>query len=232
MWLAAAIALAGACGDDGHPPAAPDYDGGRVSPPPGSRTGRDGGPDGGPDAGDAGAALDAGVIDCVHVPSGDEANALTVEQPGATEPFVLESAYVMWNDLDCEDPRLLIGLTDGSCLPGVGQQLLFAVDRDAVGASVVVGANVLSLEPTPLRVQFSRPSATSRDVRDVFGTCAAGTEGTIDFVAVGTETGASETASFEAVQLAPCTEPLDQPSVTVTGSFDLTLPVAFEAVCP
>ena len=181
--MLALVLLALGCGDDDMAPFAPDHDGGRVTEPPGS-TRRDAGTDGA--VPDGAVPTDAGVAFCVPIAADDEDTFLEVVQVGATEPFVLRNAYVRWNDVVCDPARLLIGLTDGACLPGVGQQLLLTIDADAIGSSVVIGDNVLSMDTT-LRVQFSRPAADAPDEREVFGTCAAGTDGVVSISALGVD---------------------------------------------
>lgn len=232
MWVSL-LALAGGCTDDGHPPAAPPADGSvRGTPPP--STGRD---DAGLDAGTDGdgGGLDAGVVGCTVADPSDTGNRLEVTQVGTAEPFELERVWVMWDDTDCDDPHLLVGLTNGGfCAPGVEQQLLFSLAEDAVPGSVSPGTPyVLSADASPpLSVRFTRPSVLDPDRRDVFGTCSSLTDGSIEFSAVGTEDGADLTATFSAVQLAPCTAGLEGTSVTVSGAFDVVVPVALEAVCP
>lgn len=224
--VAALLSLAAGCGDESHAPSAPPSDGAvRGTEPPGAGR-RDSGVDGGRT--DGGGLGDAGVASCEIIDPDDPSNFLQVTQGGVDTGFELERAFVQWNG-DCEAPRLLIGLTDGACDPGEGEQLLLSIDPEEVGVTVVVGENVLSSEPTPLGVRFSRP--LSADARELFGTCSGASEGFVSFVAVGTETDAREAARFENVLLGNCGDPESAP-VSVTGAFDLGLPVALAGVCP
>ena len=227
----ALLALGLGCGDDEKAPYAPDHDGGYVGRGPIGSGRSDAGTDGSvPD----GSTVDAGLITCLAIEPGDETNSLLVTQVGYPDPFVLRNAFIRWNDVVCDPARLLIGLTDGACLPGVGQQLLVTVDRDAVGASVVEGDNVLSTDAT-LRVQFSRPVADSPNEREVFGTCSVATDGVLTFEDLGVDAGDRERALFSDLQLAQCVEPGAETTfepVAVTGAFDLLLPSAHADVCP
>ncbi len=189
----------------------------------------DGGPrDGAPDAPAGG---DAGPLrGCGELSPSDPDNQLTVFQPGEVPAFVLDVAYIRWNELDCGHPTLLIGLTDGSCEPGHGQQLLLAVSEEAIGGTVTEGDFVLTSDPTPLRLTFSRPDPTMPADREVFGTCGE-VLGTLSFESVGADAGSLWQASFTGVELGSCETPED-PSVLVEGRFALTLPHAFAEVCP
>lgn len=228
--LAALLAAAG-CGEERmRPPPAPNPDGStrdaRVSPPPSS-----GGDGGMRDAGIDGAVpADGGMRGCTAIAAGDPDNALTVIQPGEVPPFGLEAAFIRWDDGNCDDPKLLIALTDGACEPGHGQQLLFAVQRDAIGGTVTAGEFILQPEPTPVKLTFSRPTPGAREERQVFGTCGD-VLGSVTFDSVGDEAGAVWDALFSGVELAPCPDGIG-PATTVDGRFRLELREDFTTACP
>ena len=201
---------------------------------------RDVGPGGGPigtrrDGGSGDDAAtptgDGGTLECAAVDPGDPNNVLSVFDDGVAAPFELTAAYIEWNAADCAAPTLFIGLSDGACEPGIGQQLLFAIDRDAIDASVTTGDFILEPEPSPLRLTFSRPITTAPDMREVYGTCASSVLGRITFELVGGVAGTTWLAHFNGVELPSC-DPARVDSVIVEGSFALELQEDFAEACP
>lgn len=225
----ACLLLAAACGDERvAAPPAPLRDGSTrdvqlIPDPPTGRT------DGGQPID---ATLDDGglIVGCEDIAPEDPNTQLTVLDEGAATPFALSRAFIRWGD-DCESPVLLVGLTDGSCLPGVGRQLLFAVDRDAIAAEVVEGDFVLRPDPTPLRVTFSRPVSSAPEMREVYGTCSPDVLGTITFESIGSAADSAWIARFSTVELGHC-DPARTDAVLLEGSFSLVLRESFESVCP
>lgn len=234
MWLARALLasalLVGCAEEETRAPFAPVADGSirdaMVTGNPGSGRG-DAGETGGDDAG---MDPDAGLVGCFAIPPADPTTNLTVFQGSDRPPFELEAAFIRWNDHDCEDPTLLIGLTDGACEPGQGQQLLFAASREAIGGVITEGDYTLTSAPTSLHVTFSRPVPGSPAEREVFGTCGE-VVGTITFESVGIAEGTIWQARFDSVELGPCTL-TSGAAVSVEGAFRLTLEQAFEEACP
>lgn len=234
MWLRggglALTLLLGCAEDPTRAPFAPVSDGSArdvmIMGNPGSGSG-DAGETGG---GDAGVDHDAGLVSCFAIPPADATTHLTVFQGSDRPPFELDAAFIRWDEHDCADPTLLIGLTDGACEPGQGQQLLFAVSREAIGGVVTEGDYTLTSEPTSLRATFSRPVPGAPAEREVFGTCGE-VIGTVTFESVGTAPGTIWDARFTEVELGPCTL-TSGAAVSVDGAFRLTLEQAFEEACP
>ena len=215
-------------------PFAPGPDGSTrdVGPRPGPVGTRDAG-SGGSDGGDAGVTTgDGGLVEtCVAIDPGDPNTRLTVIDDGLSPPFELAAAYMGWDELSCATPTLFIGLTDGACVPGVGEQLLFAIDRDAIDATVTTGEYILEPDPAPLRLTFSRPIAAAPEMREVFGTCASGVLGRITFEALGSSVGSTWIANFNGVELPSC-DPARVDSVIVEGSLEIELQEDLAEVCP
>ena len=227
--LSAALVLvlcAGCEEDETRAPFAPNPDGST----------RDARPGPGPSGGRDGSTSDGSTSDggpaptgCTDVAPADPDNELTVLP--ADPPFTLSAAYIRWLHEDCGNPTLLIGLTDGACEPGIGQQLLFAIERDAIGAAVTEGDFFLQPEPTPMRVTFSRPVAGAPEMRDVYGTCSPDVLGTITFESVAGAAGETWVARWAGVELGNCNlEAVD--TALLDGRLELTLPEDFETACP
>jgi hypothetical protein len=233
LWLSIAIGLVG-CEAKTHSPLPPAPDA-RITdssvflPRPDGRVG-DGGADTGMDAAtdartDVGdATTDAALpLGCVVAGVGTE-TTVDIVAGGVTYPFTLNRAFATWDPARClTEPAVIVGLTEGSCRPSVGDQLVFSIERDAVGTFVTVGSNAIFTEPDDvgLRVRF-RTAGTGE-----WGTCAE-SFGTIDFSSLDTVVGSRLTASYD-LTLGDCRGSADP--VVVTGTFDLPLEISFESVC-
>jgi len=234
-WLSlvpcAVLALAGCGPAKDRAPPAPGLDGsfgeGGVRPPPVGR--RDGGPrdgattDGSTDGGEP-------PPGCTVLEPADVSNDFTVTVDSTTLDFPSAAAYAVWDDLDCDNPALLLGITDGACGFGLGRQLVFVLARDSIGTSVITGDNVLFTAPadTELSVGYYVPAVAGDP--NIWGTCA-GASGTVRFDSLGTLPMDRIRGSFF-MNLTDCTLPLDQPAMVFEGVFDMTLADAFADVCP
>jgi len=175
--------------------------------------------DGGPAAG------------CIPVGDGPvEPNWINVFVDGSPQPFPVASAFATWDTEACERPTLILGLSDGSCIPGFGQQLLILLARDDIGTSIYPGENILEAEPfdDAMRVRYFVPGGAAE--RDAWGSCT-GAAGTVTFSDIDDTEGAAVRGTFS-MALTDCVDPRDAPPATVSGAFDLTVPVAFETACP
>ena len=231
--LLLAVPILAGCDEKVRAPAVPDVDGstGMVVPPPLMR--RDGG------SHDAGTAPDGSAADgsvgmpdwCVAVAGPSDPNSATVLSAGEPVAFPVMAAFTTWDSARCLDPTLLVGLTTGTCVPANGEQLLFAIDRAAIEGMVVrVGTNIVDPETgfdDPITVRFYAPRTGG--AVDEWGTCA-GSSGTITFEDVGAVVGERILGSYS-LTLTDCREPIDQPPIDVSGTFDVTIAIPFEDVC-
>lgn len=156
---------------------------------------------------------------CVAVELRDPFNFVDVSFDGTTFPFTPRAALGRITTNDRGEPILLVALTEGACELGVGNELLFEIDRAAVGRDVVVGDNVIGPEPSPLRVRFNNLSDPG--VPEIFGTCSDAS-GAIGFGQIGSEEGALVRATFPEIRLGSCIEPFDG-TATFGGGFNVPL---------
>jgi hypothetical protein len=114
-------------------------------------------------------------------------------------------------------------LSEAGCAPGTPPQLLFFIDRDAIGRTLMTG-------PYDIEAALLDESMTVRfdDVLLDWATCT-GTSGTIDFASIGSEPGDTLEAIFN-LRLTDCA--LREPPIDVEGRFLVTLASAYEDVCP
>jgi hypothetical protein len=183
------------------------------------------------DASDAGGDADAGLpVGCFAAGEGTGTD-VTISSEGSAIPFTVNRAFATWDPAFCITlPRtIIIGLTDGSCTPSVGDQLIFALAEDRIGTSIVIGDNFVSETSgdTGLGVRFRTVGAGGTG--ELWGACT-GSSGTVTFTNLGSGVGDQLTATYD-MTLTDCTEPFDSPPLSVSGSFDLPLEISFETAC-
>ncbi|MBW2463820.1 MAG: hypothetical protein JRH11_19375 [Deltaproteobacteria bacterium] len=234
--VAGVVVLAG-CGDPERPPLAPSPDGstdGQVIDPP-LRDGsvRDSAMDADIGDGSVDAAVDGDSdtpdvslpLGCFFAGAGTGTDAV-VDLGGEEVPFGVNRSYATWDGARCDAPTLVVGLTTGTCVPSVGERLVFSIRRDAIGTNIFLGANTIIAEPDDggLTVRFIL-------VDEQWGTClGSAAAGTVDFTSLDSLPGSRLTATYS-LTLGDCRVPLASAPVEVTGSFDVPLEVAFETVC-
>lgn len=166
-----------------------------------------------------------GVVDgdqrplCVAVELRDPFNFVDVGFDGTPFPFTPRAALGRITTNDLGEPILLVALTEGACELGVGDELLFEIDRAAVGRDVFVGDNVIGPEPAPLRVRFNNLSDPG--VPEIFGTCSDAS-GAIGFGQIGSEEGALVRATFPEIRLGSCVASFGG-TATFGGAFNVPL---------
>ncbi|MEM9194095.1 MAG: hypothetical protein AAGF12_33280 [Myxococcota bacterium] len=205
------------------PPPPPGGEGGTQLPPPGGGR-RDASMDAAADAD----ATDSGLPPGCEVVGPARANVLDIrDATGAAVGSPITRAYAAWLDGEgCEDPRLAIGLSQGTCDPDVDDnQLVFRIDRDELGdltAPYTVEEPVPG-DPVEVRLFLRRTGPT-----ESFGNCA-GSSGLLTFGETGRNAGDPQSASFE-MTLSDCTDGFEQ--LSVIGSFEVTLRESFGDACP
>lgn len=228
----AILVLAG-CPDMVRAPPPPGLEGGigdgAIIPPPPRR---DGGPgtDGGPartDGGGEDASVDGGrPPGCIPVEGPTDPNraAITLED-GSEFPFAVRSAFATWRCFVAAEPVLLVGLTDGTCTPTSGEQLVFALDKTLMVAPYEVVPETGSSDLITAR--FYAPRAGSPG-SDEWGTCAGAT-GTLELAEFGLVPGTVLTGSYD-LTLTDC-QGTSLPPVRVMGSFAVPLDFGEDAIC-
>ncbi|RLB52989.1 MAG: hypothetical protein DRJ42_13200 [Deltaproteobacteria bacterium] len=149
-----------------------------------------------------------------------------VELGGEGVPFGVHRSYATWDGARCDVPTLVVGLTTGSCVPSVGERLVFSIRRDAIGTNLFLGPNTIVAEPddSGLTVRFTI-------VDEQWGTClGSAAAGTVDFSSLDSLPGSRLTATYT-LTLGDCREPFASAPVEVTGSFDVPFEVAFDTIC-
>ena len=226
--LALVLATAtGACGNDDPAPFAPAADGGTfertsagTQPTTGGSPGAGGGLANQDGSGPVADDLPAG---CIAVEPDDIRARVRITRSGAVVPFPVSRAQARLTTNALGEDMILVSLTDGSCERGVGRQLDFEMDADAIGDGVLLGDNEVRRDPSPLRIRFN-DFRTDPEVPEVFGTCSAeDVAGNVRFDALSPEEGALTRATFTGIRLGPCTAASDPRPLTFDGSFELDL---------
>jgi hypothetical protein len=228
------LASSGCQPDKVRPPSAPDLDGGRtmVMPPPRPRT--DGSAPG-PDAGDAD-VMDGATVDASRPPgcvasdgSPEDPNRAEVTLGGVARAFPVTAAFAGFDAARCETPTLLVALTDGACAVARGQQLVFHIARDEIGATVAPGIVVLEAAPFDDAISVRYTALAPGGAVETRGSCAA-SFGSMTFEDVG-ELGGNRVAATFDITLTDCAVPQVLAPVRITGAFDLIVPSSFGDVC-
>ena len=155
------------------------------------------------------------------VTNGDVANNASLASVAGGIDLAVTRVYATWDPATCADPTLVIGLTDGACLLGVGNRLLFALQRDAVGALIRIGGNPIGPQLSSamsMRLVLAPPGG---GFASTWGDCL-GAFGDISFEDLGTDPGNRIKATFQ-LTLADCDLPAVDPVVVATGAFDIVL---------
>lgn len=145
--------------------------------------------------------------------------------------FVPNRGFAHWTG-SCGDATLEIGLSEGRCPNGSGQELIIEIDADALtdGTLFIPGGNQLARErpDLPIRVRYNRPSALFPN--GTWGTCQ-GVFGELIVESLGVARDSRLRADF-GLTLAACDTATSPNTLAVTGSFDLILARGLRDLCP
>jgi len=149
---------------------------------------------------------------------------------GEAFPFAITRSFATWDPARClTSPTVIVGLTEGSCTPSIGDQLIFSLRESAILNTIQLGTNTLFVEPDDVGLTVRFRSTGAGGGADEWGTCA-GASGTVDFTDLGSVVGSRLTATYDMI-LTDCRPPFDSAPIAVSGAFDLTLDVSLETIC-
>jgi hypothetical protein len=216
---AALVLVLAGCDADMRPPPPPGPDGATIGPGPMPMR-RDGGGIGfDATVSDADTDIDGGFPPgCIA--AGSRNNA-TLVLDGAEYRFEPTTAFVSWGTGSrCAVPTLVIGLSERGCAPGLAPELLFLIEREEIGVTVVMGANDVEFAGEGLSVVFD---GESNDWQTCFGAT-----GQIDFDVLGSEPGERIEASFD-LTLVDC-KARESP-LMVRGDVAVTIETSYDDAC-
>jgi len=184
------------------------------------------------DGGGDDASVDGGrPLGCIPVEEGDRNEATVTLDDGSTFPFAVRSAFATWRCDVTEEPDLLVGLTDGTCIPASGEQLVFAFDLSSID-TIFSSLGSFDVGPEtgvddPLTVRFYTPREGSPGA-DEWGTCA-GAAGMVELEEIGVARGTSIRGTYD-LTLTDC-QGTSLPPVRVMGGFSVPLEFDRDAIC-
>lgn len=221
--LASLLALSACEESIVRPPPPPDPDGAVIRPPP---------PPPRRDAGvlefdaarpDASTGRDAEVSGGGCVRAGPLNDAMVTRDDGTEYPFEPTDVFVTWANMFCDDPTLVVGLSEAGCVAGAGPELLFLIREDAIDTRLITGEIDLGAATVDgdLRVLF-RAGVSSWEA-------CPGSAGVLTIESLGTLRGERLNMAFD-LTLTDCSA--TEPPVQVDGRFSIVLDTALEEVCP
>jgi hypothetical protein len=226
LAMGAGLALPGCQDEEAAPPGGGP--GGGTGFPIASDAGTDAAADAGADGstGPSDAGLPPGCVPVEDPASGANRatiTATTMESPPSFEPT---RAYARWNPAECDlppqDRRVLVGLTEGECRPGLGKRLVFQLQADQIGTGLAPGSVDVSFNQF-LNVVFTVPATSA------LWSNTSDSSGSVNFEELGDTAGDPLRGTFN-MQLVPSAGGADG-RINVRGAFDVTLRRDFEEVC-
>jgi hypothetical protein len=187
------------------------------------------GSDAGRDDDDAGAPS-ADARHCVRVNPTDAMNEdLPFDQraSGISEPsdFVVTRQVARWSG-SCDNPKLLIKLSEGICPNGNGHELVLTLAKQAFDdGALSIGENILQTEPdeTRVRARYTRPKDVNTSTPErTWGTCK-GSTGQLALPDLPNFQRASELSARFIFNLSSCTSEAQEPQ-PVIGAFNVEVP--------
>lgn len=145
------------------------------------------------------------------------------------DDFTVTRVETTWGE-DCATPTIRLLMSTGRCSQPGDHVLEIAMEADAIDRrDLVVGQNVVQPAPADrgLQVRYTRPSG--RSPSGTWGNCE-GADGSVDFIALGTDARDDLQAQFQFL-LTPCDDETAG-TQSVQGTFDVVLRRGVDDACP